>query len=363
MSKKPPKKQSGISFTQFRRQVKEGRIDPLYLFTGEEDYLHNRALDVLQQSVDPSTRDFNVSVHIMGGDSLGTAAGSGRDSAASAIDMANMMPMMSGRRIVVVRDFEKISEREVELVMEYLKRPADTSAVVFQSPSLDQRRKLTTALLKTCTVVSLDHPSEREAGQWAEEYLKRRGCQIDAAALGNLVGLVGASMSRLAREMDKLATYSSNSRINNGMVEALVPRVRTHTSWELWEAIIKRDRRHALRLAARLLDDGEEPVLIIGALASLYRRMLLGKELINRGAPSYEVQKATGQYGERAGRFNARLMAMPRDEIIRGIRRIAQADDDLKNSVGSPRLQVEYLVAELTLPGPPAERRQAILRE
>jgi len=354
VSKKPGKKQSGISYTQFRRQVKEGRIEPLYLFVGDEDYLHRRALDVLYATVDQAAREFNVAVYVMGGESA--SAGSGKDTAATAIDMANMLPMMSSRRVVVIRDFEKISEGELDYVMEYLKRPADTSSVVFQAGSFDQRRKITSALLKTCTVVTLDRPSPQEASRWAEDYLKRRGTQIEPAALGNLIGLAGTSMSRLGSEMDKLITYSQGERINSGMVEALVPRVQTHTSWELWEAIIVRDRKRALRLTTRLLDDGEDAVVIIGALASLYRRLLMGKELTARGAPSFEVMKATGQYGDRAGRFNARLLSTPREEIVRGIARIAQADDDLKNSVGTPRLQVEYLIIELTLPGPSSVR-------
>lgn len=351
MSKKPGKKESGLSFKQFHRQVKEGKINPLYLFIGDEDYLHRLALEALYESVDPSTREFNVAAFVMAGDSGGT--GAGKSSAAAAIDMANMMPMMSPRRIVVVHDFEKISERELDLVQEYLKRPADTTTLVFKAPSLDQRRKITTALLKTCTLVSLDQPSEREAAQFAEDYLKGRGGRIDPAALGALVGLVGTSMTRLASEMDKLITYSGGGQINIGMVEALVPRVKGHTNWELWEAIVTRDRKKALRLIARLLDDGEEPVVIIGVLGSLYRRMLLGKELIARGAPSQDVMKATGQYGDRASRFNARLRTTSRDEIVRAINRIARADDELKNSVGTPRMQVEYLVLELTLPASP----------
>jgi len=44
--------------------------------------------------------------------------------AAMVIDAANQMPMMSSRRIVVVREFDKIKEDEQELVLAYLQNPA-----------------------------------------------------------------------------------------------------------------------------------------------------------------------------------------------------------------------------------------------
>jgi DNA polymerase III delta subunit len=352
VSRRPAKKPAGIPFTQFQRQVKQGRIDPLYLFVGEEDWLHRQALDLLYDSVDAGTREFNIAVFAMGGDSIGSGSSSGKSSAATAIDMADMLPMISKRRVVVIRDFEKIKEGELDLVLEYLKRPASTASVVFQTASLDQRRKITAALLQTCTVVSLDHPSDGEAVHWAEDYFKQRRCRIDRPALNRLVELIGPSMSRLANEMDKLITCSGGGPIAAEMVNSLVPRVRSHTSWELWDALIARDGKKAMKLALRLLDDGAEPVVMLGTLASLYRRMLIAQELISRGADSQEIVKATGQYGEKAGRFNARVRSTPRGEIVHAISRIARADDDLKNSVASPRLQIEYLVAELTLPGP-----------
>ena len=57
-----------------------------------------------------------------------------------------------------------------------------------------------------------------------------------------------------------------------------------------------------------------------------------------------------GQYGQRAAAFNARVLRTPREEIVHGLRRIAQVDNAIKGSEATPRLQMEYLIAELTLP-------------
>ena len=45
------------------------------------------------------------------------------------------------------------------------------------------------------------------------------------------------------------------------MITDLVPRAREHSSWELWEAIIERQRVRALRLMERLLVAGNHPAI------------------------------------------------------------------------------------------------------
>jgi DNA polymerase-3 subunit delta len=251
---------------------------------------------------------------------------------------------------VVIRGFEKVADDESELLFEYLKRPAPGTTVVFQAPTVDQRRKVTTALLKTCTVVTLDHPSEADLDVWIKREFSERGCTIEHSALTYLVTLIGPDLLRLSNEIAKLAAFAGGGQINESMVQQLVPRVREHTPWELWDAIILRDRPRALRLTRRLLDDRAEPVMLVGALAGLYRRMLLAKELLGRGAAADQVNRATGRFGRNAAEFNGRVLRTSREEIVHGLRRIARVDRAIKSSEATPRLQMELLVCELMLP-------------
>ena len=344
MSRRPAKKLGGPSYDDIKRQIKERRIDPLYLLVGEEQYLQERIIGQLFDSLGEGGRMFNVAVLSMSGDASSNAT------AAHVVDTANQLPMLGDRRIVVVRDFEKLKEEDCELLLEYLKHPSPASTVVFQAVSLDQRRKITTALFKACTVVRFDLLGDDEARRWAANYLKQRGCSIEPAALGHLVGLVGTRLTRLVNELEKLAAYAGGGSITSSAIEELVPRAREHTNWELSDAVLTRDRERALRLAQRLLADGSEPVMLVGMLASLYRRMLAVKELMTRGASGDQVNKATGKYGRGAGEFNEHVRRAPREEIVHGLRRLAEVDDAIKSSQGTPRLQIEYLVAELTLP-------------
>jgi DNA polymerase-3 subunit delta len=343
VSRRPPKKTSALTFADLRSDVSQGKIAPLYLFVGEERLLQERALRVLYDSIDESLRLFNLTVLTIGSDN-GTGA---KTTAAMVLDSANQMPMMAARRIVVVRDFDKIKEDEQDMVFAYLSNPAPMTTVVFQAASPDKRRKLTTTLVKSCVVVTFDALDEARARRWAEDYLNELGCKIEPAALRLLIGLIGTGLTRLSNELEKLAAYVNGGVIDNAAVQELVPRAREHASWELWDAIISRDRKHALKLMNRLLDDSD-PLPILGSLASYYRRLLIGKELVERGASIQEIKHATGQWSDN---FFAGLRRTPRADFVHGLRRIAEVDNAIKNSEATPRLQMEYLIVELTLPG------------
>jgi len=342
LSSREKKKPGGSGFDELRREIADGLIRPLYLFIGEEQYLQAEALRLLQETVDETLRMFNVSVYSIGSDH----GGGSKTTAAMVIDAANQLPMMSARRIVVVRDFDKIKEDEQETVLAYLKRPSPTTTIVFQAVSPDKRRKLTAALVKACTVVKFDLLDDGGAMRWAEDRLKKNGCTIEPAALRLLIALIGTPLNRLANELDKLAAYAGSGAITSDAVQELVPRIREHAIWELWDAINKRDRKRAFKLMERQLNNSD-PLPVLGSLASLYRHLLTGKEMLDRGATAKEVTSATRQWSPT---YFAKLRSSSRAEIVRGLRRIAEVDNAIKNSEGTPRLQMEYLVVELTLP-------------
>jgi len=342
VSRRPTKKSSGLTAENLSGEVAAGHIAPLYLFLGEEQYLVERALREICSTLDESLRPFNLSVLWIGADN---GAGS-KITAAMVIDAANQMPMMAARRIVVVRDFDKIKEDEQELVLAYLNNPSPTTTVVFRAITLDKRRKVSAALLKACEVVTFNRLDEGRAISWAQDYLKTLGRRIERGALRTLVGLTGTGLTRLANELDKLAVYSNGDIIDSEAVQQLVPRAREHAGWELWDAIAARDRKRALRLMQRMLDDSD-PLPVLGALASFYRKLIVGKEVIERGGSKYDVSKATGQWSDN---FVSSLRRTPLPVFVRGLCRIAEVDNSIKNSEATPRLLMEYLIVELTSP-------------
>jgi DNA polymerase III subunit delta len=332
------------SQSEFHRNLQSGRIAPLYLFEGSERYLRDQALNkLLEVAVDAAARDFNFA-------RISVAQGNFDD----ALALARQFPMISARRVVVVTGFEAISDdKQLDALKDYLRAPSETTALVFVSDALDNRRNMT-MLRKACEVVSFDPLDERDAApQWIRDYVGRSDRFIEPQAAAYLVGMVGVSLTRLSAELDKLINYAGEKgRIGKPEIDELVLNSRQHSNFELTDAILDGDRRRALKLLDRIYANASErpetlSLMILGAIASNYRKMLAAKELMSRNAPNAEVAKAVGMPPFIVTRFNERVRKISVKRILRGIARIAETDVALKTSLATPRLQIEVLICEL----------------
>ena len=327
------------------RNLKGGKVDPLYLLFGPEDYLRDAAARAVTDAAlkGAALREFNESSF-----SLASA------DVQHAIAAAEQLPMMAGRRVVRVTDFAKLREADEEALMRYVARPVESSVVLFIADDLDKRRKLSKTLLEVCTSVEFAALNDSELAAWARDRLKHLGANTDERTLRQIIALTGASVRQLSTELEKLSTAAlPGGHITMEMVDALVGRSRELSNFELTDRLIARDRKRALETLSKLLDDGAEPVMLIGLLASSYHRLALAKDLMSRGAAEQEVFRVVNMPFHQRKEFLATARRADSNELARRIRRIAEADLAIKTSLGGggdrgARVQLEMLVCELS---------------
>ncbi len=327
----------------FQKRIESGSIGPLYLFEGTELYLREQALKRLTEAaVDAGVRDFNYAAV--------SAVENGLD---EALGLARQYPMISARRMVVVREFESISDdRQIEALKDYFRDPSETTVLVFVTNGLDNRRTISTILRKGCETVRFD-PLDEQAGapNWVRDYVHQAGGAIDPGSAAYLVGMVGTSLLRLSTELDKLLAYTGG-RITRVEIDELTLYTHEHTNFEITDAIINGDRRRALRVLDHIFANPPEnpqtlSLFILGAIASNYRRMLMAKELMRQNVPNSELAKALGMSPYAVTHVNEKARKMQTGKLISGIKRIAETDAALKSSMATPRLLLEFLICEL----------------
>lgn len=334
---------SSLSRAELDKALAAGRVQPLYLLVGCEGLLRDAAARTIADVAFSGTllREFNES-------SFSLLS----DHPVSAIAAAEQLPMMSERRVVRIREFAKLREADEEVIIRYLDRPVDSTVLIFVADDLDKRKKLTKALLARCTVVEFAAVKDAEARGWAKARLRELKATADDRVLTDIVRLVGCNLQTLNSELEKLAAGAIDTgRITSELVDELIGRSRELSNFELGDQLVAGDHARALETLHRLLDDDVAPLMLLGLIASNYRRLALAKELLNRGAKD-EVYRLI--YGPPAKRdaFMRTLQRSDSARLTRGIKLIANADLAIKTSQGGggvkgARLQLEILVCEL----------------
>jgi DNA polymerase-3 subunit delta len=326
-----------LSRTELERSLRQG-LDPLYLLVGPERYLRRVAAQEITEAALGATliREFNEA-----GFSLLT------DSVRSAIAAAEQLPMMSERRVVRVRDFARLRDADEDVLIAYLGNPSPSTVMIFTADDLDKRKKSTKALLDACTVVDFSPLKDSEAKAWARSYLKTLKSAADDQVLSEIVNLVGTDIQTLANELDKLSSAALDTGgITKDLVDELIGRTRELSNFELGDHLLANNRKRALETLHRLLDDGAEPVMLIGLIAGNYHRLALGKHLLTRGGRE-EVFRNISMPPFKRDTYISTLQRSDAKKIARGLQLTAAADLAIKTSQATPRLQLEMLVCAL----------------
>lgn len=326
-----------LSRTDLERSLREG-LRPLYLLLGPEVYLRRAAVHTITEAALSRTllRDFNESSFSLLSDAV-----------QSAMAAAEQLPMMSDMRVVRIRDFARLREADEDILIRYLNNPSPTTVMIFIADDLDKRKKSSKVLLDTCTVVEFAPLKDAEAKTWAKSRLKELRVSADDQTLSEFIRLVGTDVQTLANELEKLASAAADSgRITPEHVDELIGRSRELSNFELADHLLAGNRKKALETLHRLLEDGAEPVMLVGLIAGNYHRLALGKHLLARGGRD-EVFRNISLPPFKRDSYISTLQRSTAAKIARGVQLVAAADLAIKTSQATPRLQLEMLVCEL----------------
>ncbi len=342
-----------LSREELRNQLKRREFAAVYLLFGAETYLRDLAAKTIADLVlaNSSLREFNESEYSLNSAEIRHALAS-----------AEQLPMISSRRIVKITDVlvsatgskDNLREEDEEILISYLNRPSETSVVIFVADELDKRRKISKLLLEKSVAVEFKALEDVDLIAWAKVKLKELNADADERALRHLVGLVGNNVRRLTVEVEKLAVAAlPNKLITFDLVESLVPNSRELSNFELTDYLLSKNKTRALQTLKKILDDGAEPLMLLGLIASNFRRLFMSKELMRQGVERREVARIMRlPYGKQED-FLATARRADTEKLARVMQRIAKTDSAIKNSIGGggtmgSRLQIEILVCELT---------------
>ncbi len=337
-----------LSRSDLRNQLKKREFAPVYLLFGAETYLRDLAAKTITELIlaDSTLREFNETEF-----SLGSF-----DQLQFALASAEQLPMISSYRVILITNVvvsanskkDTLREEDEDVLFKYLTNPAKTSVVIFLADEIDKRRKISKLLLAKCVAVEFTEFGDNESIEWTKTKIKELNIEADERAIRHLIALVGNNVRRLTTEIEKLSVAAlPDSLITFELVETLVPNSRELSNFELTDYLLSKNKVKALEVLKKILDDGVEPLMLLGLVASNFHRLLLSKELMRQGVERREVARIMKlPYGKQED-FLATARRTDTLELTKFLQRIFETDLAIKTSRGTPRLQIEMLVCEL----------------
>ncbi|MBI3607687.1 MAG: DNA polymerase III subunit delta [Nitrospirae bacterium] len=324
---------------ELARRLEAGRIDPLYVLTGEESWLVDEAVAAFRRHVVPP------------GDVLNTHLYTGGDiTAPSVVAMAETLPAFAPRRLIVVRDADRLGSSDA--LVAYCTLPAPTTVLVFVMTKPDRRKTVVQALLRHAVVVACEALSNRALREWLIRQAAARGVTLTDEALAYLQERSGGSLRALSHDLEKVALSRGATPGPLGMehLDTISPRGVAASVFE-WAHLVAMGRTApALDTLARLLRD-EAPLLLLSILIGQWRKMIRCVALADERLPANRMAQALEVPPFAVDRLIEASKHREPLELVAGLTWCLETDAALKGGALTGALALERLVIALCRQG------------
>ena len=332
---------------QVKAHISGGEFLPAYIFYGDEDYLKKSYADLLcQKAVDKDFFDFNFQE--FDGKNLDF-----RD----VFDAAIMMPLMSSRRCVLVRDakIESISEGDMELFRSYFENPSESTVLVFLQASRSfspvKAKKVIDIIKKKGAVCILNKRKGKELINPLMSSASKQGCVLSVQAANYLVSVVGDDYNTLINEVNKLCHFASGGEITKEHIDEIAIKTDEAKIYDLTKFLLAKNFDKAYGVLSVLVKQKTEPELILGTIIGAYVDMYRAKVSVACGKPAEELSEAYS-YGKTAFRLSNGARDSSRmdiDLLRKCLDELSKADMKLKSARDNPTVILEQLMVKLFL--------------
>ena len=341
MAKKP---QTDGAFQNLKAAIRNQKIDRLYFFFGEETFLMNYYLEAIKkQLLDPLTESFNF--HRFTSENFDLA---------EFLEAVENLPMMAEATLVQVDDVDlfKLNETEREKIAAAFRDIPEYCTVVFTYLTVawkpDKRlKKLWEAVEQNGLPVEFCKQDQKELIPWISRHFAAQQKRISNELCAYLIEITGGTMTALSGEIQKICAYSGSDEIKKSDIDAVTEPVLDAVVFQMTDQISAGAYEKAFQCLGQLLKMQQEPLAILGALGSHFRRLTAAKCLQELGKNAYDLQKLCGIPDYPAKKLMEAARRMDKAFCGRASELVLETDYKMKTSYDDSQRLLELLVLRL----------------
>ncbi|MBN1992253.1 MAG: DNA polymerase III subunit delta [Anaerolineae bacterium] len=320
----------------------------LYLFHGPDDLIHTQKIAALKAAMG-DTASAGLSTTQLDGQGL---------TLSEIRHHTDTLPLLVNKRLVIVNGYLRYvagQPEALQALVAYLPHlPSSTDLVLVEREALDKNHPVL-KIAGEKGVVHFAGIDPNNLQPWIVKRAKELGANIEPGAAALLGRLVGPKLRILNNELEKLALYVGRQRpIQKADVDLLVTYTEEAERFGIANAIGQRNARRAYDQMHKELDEGKNPMAILGGIAAQIRALIEVKDMAERGLTPAEIARIKGwrsDYAAQARLKEAANFSMTRLEQI--LEMLLEIDLAIKTGRIDGLLALDTLIANLcTVSGP-----------
>ncbi len=274
-----------ITEKQIIEDIRAGKFAPVYLLTGEENYYIDILSDYFEQHfIASESYDFDRMVLY------------GKDvDMLTVVSCARRFPIMSTRQLVLVKEAQDIDEKKWAPLVEYLKQPQPTTALVFcyRHKKMDKRSSVYKMIGKVGVVYEKGKLYDNQVPAWIANFVRQRGYSITEKGATIIAESLGADLGKIVNELSKaFISLPEGSVINEDVIEQQIGISKDYNIFELQNAIGRRDVVRCNKIVNHFASNPKEyPIpMVLATLYGFFIKVMLFHQQSLTGVNPYFVK-------------------------------------------------------------------------
>jgi len=280
-------KSKAPSIQEIEKQLKQKKILPVYYLFGEDSYSIETTFKEIEKTVAPFiTSDFDKENYYGENQTISSIVG-----------LASTFPFGSDKKLIVLKQAEK--PRDKKELVNYLKSPADFTVLIFLHDGSISNPE--SEPYKTLASQGYLYEAKELKGKslidWLISNVEKNGKIISYENAQLLTDISGENRNTLESQLEKIFIYIGESKeITIDSIRGLSTSLKQYTIFDLQNAVGKKSKSNALKVAHNLLNNGSEPIQIIAMLNKYFTGLARLAELTAANTNEYQVARILGTH-------------------------------------------------------------------
>lgn len=274
-----------VSIQQFPKYLEKEEFSNLYIFWGPETYFHDVFAYQLEKLVipDAASKDFNYHSYYANDVSINEV-----------VSTCLSFPMMSDRKFVIVKHFDKMTIDDKDAFIKYIQNPQKSTILALTAETWG-KTKFYKELLKAALSVNCKTLYEKEVYSWVKSKFVEKKILIQEDSIAFLVENIGHNLLRLNVEIEKLSNFvTEGETISLKLISEITGFSRDVNVFNFQNELGKKQLNNALQIGLKLLEQGESLASIFPMVFLFFKRMWVVKEMLKTGKRQKQIISELG---------------------------------------------------------------------